>query len=507
MMDSANPFAAPTQSDDFYEQAAPSAEGGSGGAAAAPPPAAPPRPPEPHVPPSTCFATPPSNFGEQAFQDLDLSGPVAPSNGGPAARFDSKALEAGSLASGARVSSPDLAVTVSNPSKQGEGMSAYFTYTVTTRTSLPQYQCGQFSVSRRFRDFDWLHTQLANKYPGAIVPALPEKQDLKNASLKYTGVGMSAELLEQRRAQLQRFMQRVAAHPLLHSAQDLQTFLEASDVQLESWKESTKLKAPALLSTVADVKQGAYSSASRLSSYFTSDGPPSSFEPVSDVPLMQMANYSSALQTQVQAVHKNSKNYIERHNSLSSSMTSLGLALTQLANCEGDASTSLAEGLSQMGVTVDRVASLYNEQAAREKATFDDPLKDYVRLLSACKQAINCRDAALRAYNNARATAAAKKDKLEKLRAAGGKEDKANVVARELSDAEENVRVAKQDYESVAARLDADMVRFQREKLADFKQYIVGFVSLQLEYSQSVQAQWRELLPRLEAIDPASSQQ
>jgi len=81
------------------------------------------------------------------------------------------------------------------------------------------------------------------------------------------------------------------------------------------------------------------------------------------------------------------------------------------------------------------------------------------------------------------------------------------VVARELSDAEENVRVAKQDYESVAARLDADMVRFQREKLADFKQYIVGFVSLQLEYSQSVQAQWRELLPRLEAIDPASSQQ
>ena len=44
--------------------------------------------------------------------------------------------------------------------------------------------------------------------------------------------------------------------------------------------------------------------------------------------------------------------------------------------------------------------------------------------------------------------------------------------------------------------------RFQREKLADFKQMVVGFVSLQLEYSQRIQAHWRELLPQLEAIDP-----
>ena len=112
-------------------------------------------------------------------------------------------------------------------------------------------------------------------------------------------------------------MQRVAAHPQLQGARDLQTFLEASDDTLESWKESTKQKAPAFTSMAADVKQGAYSSASRISSYFAGEGPSATFEPVADMPLMQMANYTSALQTQVQAVHKHSKSYMERHGALS----------------------------------------------------------------------------------------------------------------------------------------------------------------------------------------------
>ena len=189
MMDStisANTLAAPAGGNGaFYEQVSTSVDGvpsGSGvgdvpasSSSAAPPPpsgsAAPPQPPQP----------PAGTFGEQSFQELDLGSATAAAATGPAAQFNSKALEVGSQASGARASSPDLAVTVTNPSKQGEGMSAYVTYEVTTKTSLSQYQFGQLSVSRRFRDFDWLHTQLVNKYPGAIVPALLEKQDLKNA--------------------------------------------------------------------------------------------------------------------------------------------------------------------------------------------------------------------------------------------------------------------------------------------------------------------------------------
>ena len=46
------------------------------------------------------------------------------------------------------------------------------------------------------------------------------------------------------------------------------------------------------------------------------------------------------------------------------------------------------------------------------------------------------------------------------------------------------------------------MARFQREKLADFKQMVVNFVTIQLECSQRIQATWQGLLPQLEAIEP-----
>lgn len=162
--------------------------------------------------------------------------------GGPASRFDATAAAGGSNATAGV--SPDLAVSVGNPSKIGEGMSAYFTYEVTTKTSLPQFAFGQFTVTRRFRDFDWLHLQLCTKFPGAIVPPLPDKHAAQVSTMKVTGVTQSAAWLEERRSQLQRFLQRLVAHPALHVAPDLQAFLEKPDEALEARPEPS---APATL--------------------------------------------------------------------------------------------------------------------------------------------------------------------------------------------------------------------------------------------------------------------
>ena len=54
-----------------------------------------------------------------------------------------------------------------------------------------------------------VHAQLSAKYPGVIVPPLPEKQSATVQTMRVSGVGFSAEWLEERRSQLQRFVQRV----------------------------------------------------------------------------------------------------------------------------------------------------------------------------------------------------------------------------------------------------------------------------------------------------------
>lgn len=459
-------------------------------AAPEPPPAA--MPPPPTVPP------PEPDFGGQSFQDLDISTPPIAA-AGPASRFESKAVEPGpgSQASAGSASAPNLLVTVTNPCMEGQGISSHFTYEVTTKTSLPQYKFGQFSVTRRFRDFDWLHTQLCSKFPGVIVPPLPEKQSATVQTMRVSGVGFSAEWLEERRSQLQRFMQRVVCHPSLHAAPDLQTFLEASEETLESWKESSKqTKGPQYAAMLTDVRSGLLSSYSRGFSLLGGEAPPA-FTPVQDIPCQQMGNYAAALETQVTAVHKHSKKYIERHRALAASMTGFGLSLTQLANCESEINASLAKALSQMGLCVDRLSNLYTEQASKENDSFEEPMKDYIRILAQCKQAIAARDAALAAYNAAQSNLLQKKDRLERA-----KEEKAGALRKEVQQAEEHVTHSKSHYEKVVATVDSEMARFQREKLADFKQIVVNFVSAQLECSQRIQATWQGLLPQLEAIEP-----
>ena len=205
------------------------------------------------------------------------------------------------------------------------------------------------------------------------------------------------------------------------------------------------------------------------------------------------------------AVHKHSKAYIERHKALGTSLTGFSLSLTQLSECEAAINESLSKGFSHMGLCVGRMSATYSEQADREAQTFEEPMKDYIRLLASVKSAITAREAALKAYNGAASSLASKKERLEKLRTSGGKEDKIAALAREVSEGEESVSLTKSEYETIVARVDAEMARFQTEKLTDFKTYVTSFIKLQIEYSERIQASWRELLPRLEEIDSGSA--
>ncbi|KOO25931.1 sorting nexin 1 [Chrysochromulina tobinii] len=348
-------------------------------------------------------------------------------------------------------------------------MSAFFTYEVRTKTSLPQYVNSEFAVTRRFRDFDWLHTQLVATFPGAIVPPLPEKHAAQVATYKVTAQQQSAAFLEERRSQLQRFLQRLVAHPMIHTAPDLQAFLEKPDDELEQWREKAKGGALGTKAySLQDVKSGLLKMAN--SSLSMTEMPPASFLPLADVPCQQMGNYAAAVQA-------------------------------QLADCQRTINESLANGISSMGLCVGRLSATYHELAEREKLAFDEPMKEYVRILSSAKAAIACRDAAVKKYNDAQLTMLLKKERLEKHRAAGGKEEKAAVLSGELAVAEESTNLAKAEYEAIAARVDAEMARFQAEKLADLKRIVINFISLQIEYSVRVQQAWRELLPRLQAIE------
>lgn len=70
-----------------------------------------------------------------------------------------------------------IEISISESQKVGEGMGAYVAYRITTRTNMPLFKRGEFSVTRRFSDFLGLHDKLIDKYlkVGRIIPPAPEK--------------------------------------------------------------------------------------------------------------------------------------------------------------------------------------------------------------------------------------------------------------------------------------------------------------------------------------------
>lgn len=86
------------------------------------------------------------------------------------------------------------------------------------QTTSPEYRNAECIVYRRFRDFLWLYNQLVDKYPGAIIPPVPEKHAIGR---------FQEDFVEARRCALERFLQKTVQHPILQPDTDLRLFLES----------------------------------------------------------------------------------------------------------------------------------------------------------------------------------------------------------------------------------------------------------------------------------------
>ncbi|KAJ9050181.1 hypothetical protein DSO57_1016850 [Entomophthora muscae] len=87
----------------------------------------------------------------------------------------------------------------------------------------------EITVGRRYSQFEWLLERLQAKFRALVLPPLPEKQ--------FSG-RFSDEFIEKRRRHLERFMNRLARHPIVRYSEIFMHFL-SSQTETE-WSKGDK---------------------------------------------------------------------------------------------------------------------------------------------------------------------------------------------------------------------------------------------------------------------------
>jgi len=117
-----------------------------------------------------------------------------------------------------------ISVEITQPTKKQKfkGIKSYMSYHITPTTT-------NLTVERRYKQFDWFHGRLEEKFPCFIIPPLPDKA--------ITGK-FQEEFIEQRREKLEQWLNRIGRHPVIANSQVTNHFLQCRDEK--AWKNGKR---------------------------------------------------------------------------------------------------------------------------------------------------------------------------------------------------------------------------------------------------------------------------
>lgn len=391
-------------------------------------------------------------------------------------------LPASSLSPRSPSSQPYLSVSVTDPVKLGNGVQAYISYRVITKTNFPEYQGPEKIVIRRYNDFVWLHDRLFEKYKGIFIPSLPEK----NAVEKFR---FSAEFIEMRRQALDIFVNRIASHHELQKSEDLRTFLQAEEETMERLRSHDsgifKKKPADLMQIFKDVQ-------SKVSDIVLGKEKPVE---ESNPEYEKLKHYIFELENHLTEAQKHAYRLVKRHRELGQALSDFGKAAKLLGACEENA---VGKGFSELGAKSEMLSIKLQKEAHQLLMNFEEPLKDYVRTVQSIKATIAERANAFRQQCELAETTKLKEINLDKLMLMrSDKAVEAEVEYKELKAASEE---ATKRFETIVALMNQETIRFQEQKTLDMGLAFHEFAKGQARLANGVADAWRSLLPKLEAL-------
>ncbi|KAL2258351.1 hypothetical protein VTK26DRAFT_8372 [Humicola hyalothermophila] len=120
-----------------------------------------------------------------------------------------------------------LEIEVRNPRTHGVGRHMYTDYEIVCRTNIPAFKLRQSVVRRRYSDFEYFRDILERESARVTIPPLPGKVFTNR---------FSDDVIEGRRAGLEKFLKIVVGHPLLQTGSKvLAAFVQDPNWDRNAW--------------------------------------------------------------------------------------------------------------------------------------------------------------------------------------------------------------------------------------------------------------------------------
>ncbi|KAK9921345.1 hypothetical protein M0R45_029856 [Rubus argutus] len=371
-----------------------------------------------------------------------------------------RSISGSSLSPRSPSSQPFLSVSVTDPVKLGNGVQAYISYRVITKTNFPEYQGPEKIVIRQ-----------------------------KSAVEKFR---FSAEFIEMRRQALDVFVNRIASHHELQQSEDLRTFLQADEETMERLRFHEtgifKKKPSDLMQIFKDVQ-------SKVSDVVLGKEKPVE---ESNPEYEKLKHYIFELENHLTEAQKQAYRLVKRHRELGQSLSDFGKAAKLLGACEGN---DLGKAFSELGAKSEALSFKLQKEAHQLLMNFEEPLKDYVRAVQSIKATIAERANAFRQQCELAETIKLKEINLDKLMLT--RSDKVGEAELEYKELKADSEEATRRFDTIVRLMNEEIVRFQDQKTIDMGVAFHEFAKGQARLANSVADAWRSLLPKLETCSPA----
>lgn len=468
-----------------------------------------------------------SHFEDSDYSDVFVSPDIGGvNNGGGNNGVGSPKINSGTRSES--LSSEYLSITVLHPQKEHEvssnsivpGGNTYVTYLINTKTNMRGFGGSEFNVRRRFRDVVTLADRLSESYRGFFIPPRPDK------SVVESQVMHKQEFVEQRRVALEKYLRRLAAHPVIRTSDELRVFLQ---VQGKLPLSSTTDVASRMLDGAANLPKQLFGDSrsvvppheavqpakggrdllrlfKELKQSVTNDwGNSRSAAVEEDKEFLEKKEKLYDFENRITDVSKQAESLVKAQQDMGDTMGELGLSFIKLTKFENEAAIldtqkTRATEMKNIATATVRGSRIYRELNAKTVKNLDT-LHEYLGVMLAAHNAYSDRANALLTVQTLLSEVSSLQSKAEKLEAASsrvfGGDKTRNHKLEELKETmkitEDSKNCAVREYERIKENNRTELERLEREKRTDFLKMLKGFVNDQVSCAEKMANLWTKV--------------